>query len=119
MLFLQRVFGHFPPEAPLLGLTTNLFRRRWDSLLLALGFPAGAFTPAGMRGGGAVAFFRQHRDIPSLMWQMRVGDQSTLAHYLQEVTAQISLVHEAPLTRAKVRSAAAMYEVILAMNPAT
>ena len=65
--------------------------------------------------------FRAHNDISLLMWQMRVKDQNTLGHYLQEVTTLTSLTELPSATREKIRVASALYEIMLApaTSPAT
>ena len=78
--YLEAAFGHMNPRAALLDLSTHLFRKPWGALTSAAGLRRNTFTPGGMRGGGAVSFFRACRGIALLMWQMRVDDQSTLAH---------------------------------------
>ena len=111
--YLEATFGHMDPHAALLDLSTRLFRKRWDALTSAFGLHRNTFTPGGMRGGGAVSFFRASRDIALLMWQMRVKGQSTLAHYLQETSTQTSLLDLSPEVCNRVRSAALMYEHVL------
>ena len=60
-------------------------------LLSALGLDLSPYTPAGLRGGGAVAEYARNPDIASLMWRMRLESSGTLASYLQEVSAATHL----------------------------
>ena len=119
--FVNDVFGDFGPDERLLDIAASTFRRRWDLLTNALGLERDTFIPGGLRGGGAVAHFRAHNDISLLMWQMRVKDQNTLGHYLQEVTTLTSLTELPSATREKIRVASALYEIMLApaTSPAT
>ena len=68
-----------------------MFRSRFDAALRALGIPKGFYTPGGMRGGGAVAQFCLRQDIDFLMWKMRLQSKRSLEHYLQEVSATVTI----------------------------
>jgi len=114
--FISAIFGDLAPSARLIQITTGTFRRRWDRLALTLRLEHGTFTPGGLRGGGAIAHFRTHRDISLLMWQMRVRDQSTLSHYLQEATALTTMVDLPACAREAIRVAASLYEVSLSRH---
>ncbi len=76
------------PSTPLWPHSANIFRRRWDSILRELRLLHLGLTPASLRGGGAVAEYRRNPDVASLQRRMRIADQKTLAHYLQEVAAR-------------------------------
>ncbi|CAE8581541.1 unnamed protein product [Polarella glacialis] len=69
----------------------SAYRRRFDKLLSLVGVTR-YYTPGGLRGGGAVRDFVINGDIANLMWKMRIRSQSTLAHYLQEVVTEQSLL---------------------------
>ena len=119
--FVEAIFGDLAPGDRLLDVAAATFRRRWDHLTAALGIERTTYVPGGLRGGGAVAHFRAHHDIHLLMWQMRVKDQNTLAHYLQETTTLTSLLELNPAARDRIRVASSLYEVMLrsALAPAS
>ena len=108
--FIEAVLAELPPEARLFHLSGAAFRRRWDSLLNALQIPPGTYTPAGLRGGGAIAHYQQGMPISELQWRMRLQGQDSLRHYLQEVTCEISLASLHLGARRRILSAAQFYE---------
>ena len=88
----EAAFGHLSSDEKLYPFAASTFRDRWDRIIVALKIPDRLlFAPGGLRGGGAVAAYLNDEGIDNLMWKMRVRDQVTLAHYLQEVTAISSL----------------------------
>ena len=89
---LVAAFGSLQDEDLLYPMSPATYRSRWDTLLRALHVPRSlALTPGGLRGGGAVDMYLADRPIADIMWRMRLRDQSSLAHYLQEVAAVSSL----------------------------
>ena len=112
--FLSAVFGGLSPEERLYPLSGSAYRRRWDALLKALGLPAHLhLTPGGLRGGGAVSAFHQNPSIELLLWRMRLKSQTTLAHYLQEVGAAVSLLGLTEPVRERLRALNRLYEPAL------
>ena len=89
--FVSAVFSGRPRSERLWPASAVAFRRRWDRLLSVLGIPSRLYTPGGLRGGGAVRHFELHRDLPRLMWDMRLQNVTTLNHYLQEVVSSTSI----------------------------
>ena len=88
----QLVYGASRSDEPLYAAAPSTFRRRWDAILKALGIPVSLqFTPASLRGGGAVHKYRAGATITDVMWALRLKHVDTLQHYLQEVTASLSL----------------------------
>jgi hypothetical protein len=87
--FVAKVFGKLDRDEKLYGASDSAFRRRWDYVLKVLGVPQSArVTPGGIRGGGAIAAYRRGVPIADIMWRMRLRQQKTLEHYLQELAAE-------------------------------
>ena len=107
---LHLVFLHTSKDEQLFFGSPHVYRQRWDFLLKLLQVPRELkVTPGGLRGGGAVCWYRRGGSIADLLWAMRLKQIATLESYLQEVSA-ISLLtdlsHEA---RRAVRCAASLY----------
>jgi len=95
---------------PLFPGSAQNYRRRWDFLLRCLQVAKELqITPGGLRGGGAVSFYRRGGNITDLLWSMRLRHLSTLESYLQEVGAISLLTDLPPESRHAVRSAAACF----------
>ena len=89
---LTRALGDPPDGAALYPFSASTYRARWDALLRALAVPISLrLTPGGLRGGGAVSMYIADTPIDNILWRMRIKDQTTLGHYLQEVAAISSL----------------------------
>ena len=88
----------------------QVYRQRWNFLLKLLHIDSSLrITPGGLRGGGAVAWYRRGGGISDLLWAMRLKNISTLESYLQEVSA-ISLLTDLSFdARHSLRCAAALY----------
>ena len=111
---LERVFKNLTPDEALFPGSPAAFRRRRDSLLEALLVPKSLqLTPAGLRGGGAVADYHRGTDLASLQWRMRIRHQVTLEAYLQEVAAENLLLRLPELCTARVKSAAILCDHLL------
>ena len=96
-----------------------MFRNRWDKILSALSIPPRfKLTPGSLRGGGAVAAYREGRAISDIQWSMRLQNQSTLAFYLQEVSAESVLPRLSSEARFSVQSAVAVLSFLLRFLPA-
>lgn len=89
--FLSHVFSELGPEDKLFPFSASTFRNRWDSILARIGLPPKMFLPGGLRGGGAVSYYFDGAAIADLLWKMRIKHAQTLTHYLQEVSAAVSL----------------------------
>ena len=75
-----------------------------------------ALTAASLRAGGAVTAYRANEEIAKLMWSMRLKNYDTLQHYLQEVGAA-SIFMELPREcRARVETAALMFDFLLGFS---
>ena len=86
--FLSRLLGRLPLEEKIFAATASTFRRRWETILQALGVPRYTkLTPGGLHGGGAVFLYQMNTPIHDLLWRMRLRSQATLESYLQEVAA--------------------------------
>ena len=110
----EAVFASFNGGDRLFAATPSTYRRRWDSLLKALDVPGSlAFTPGSLRGGGAVHRYRSGGSVTDIMWLLRVKHVDTLQHYLQEVTASLSLASLPPGSKQKVQASAAMFPFII------
>ena len=95
------------------------FRRRWDDVMKAIGVPvSGALglTPGSLRGGGAVALFETTGDLALVQWRLRLENQQTLCHYLQEVVAQQVWVQLSDKTKKLVVRAAREAQGLLASS---
>ena len=87
-----------------------MYRKRWDYLLKLLQVPSEInITPGGLRGGGAVAFYRRGGSIADLTWVMRLRQMSTLESYLQEVAALSFLKELSSHSLASIRAAASLF----------
>ena len=96
-----------------------MYRKRWDSLLRALGIPAHfRLTPGGLRGGGAVSAYRRGDPVSAIQWRMRLQHLGTLAFYLQEVSALSVIPQLHPTVRSKVSAAASLFPFLVAFRPA-
>jgi hypothetical protein len=79
------IFESLLDDEPLFPGSPQMFRRRWDFILKLLHIPASAgITPACVRGGGCCYAFSSGASISDLLWRMRIRQQDTLGHYLQE-----------------------------------
>jgi len=94
-LALEQIFSPLSKDEPLYPFSHATFRNRWDLCMRRLGIPNRMFTPGGLRGGGAVAAHLNGVHISDILWRMRLKHQTTLEHYLQEVSAAVSL-HSLP-----------------------
>lgn len=91
--FLAFHLGHVHPDLLVFGGSPNVFRTRWNKLLLGLRVPTAAgMTPAGLRAGGTVHLYRHGMPIADILWALRLKNIETLQHYLQEVATQITMV---------------------------
>ena len=88
---LQKIFCDLHPTETLYPFSHATFRSRWDLCMRKLGVPLRMFTPGGLRGGGAVSAYLNGAHIEDVLWRMRLKHQTTLEHYLQEVSAAVSL----------------------------
>ena len=87
--FVEKVWGSLRSSEPLFPGSPGVYRRRWDKRLAALEIPSRfKLTPGCLRGGGAVAACRRKMPVADIQWTMRLQNQSTLAYYLQEVSAE-------------------------------
>lgn len=87
--FLSTVWQEFDPKSKLYPSSPSNFRRRWNTLLRALGVQVWhRLTPGSLRGGGCVAAHRKGLAIQDLLWRMRLQHTKTLCYYLQETTAE-------------------------------
>eukprot|EP00438_Fugacium_kawagutii_P014015 Skav204090 [mRNA] locus=scaffold3129:371114:378324:+ [translate_table: standard] len=112
--FLEKSLGSLAPSLSLFPFSAAAFRARWDQLLDELLLPkTGRPTPASIRGGGAILAYQRGEPIQDIMWRMRVTNQRTLEHYLQEMAAD-AVLSRLPLTcKSKIRSAAALFQILL------
>eukprot|EP00438_Fugacium_kawagutii_P016442 Skav207232 [mRNA] locus=scaffold523:28411:29004:+ [translate_table: standard] len=89
------------------------FRRRWEHILRLLRVPEDVrLTPGGLRGGGAVNFYRAGGGIADLLWRMRLKQIATLESYLQEVGAISILTDLTAEARFSISSASRMFRVL-------
>jgi len=61
------------------------FRKQWQTIMKELNLHDYSLTPACLRGGGAVQRYLNGHSVADIQWTMRIKDQTTLRHYLQEV----------------------------------
>lgn len=108
------VYGSAAADESLYGATASTYRRRWDAILKTLGVPVSLqFTPASLRGGGAVHKYRAGAGVMDVMRALRLKRVDTLQHYLQEVTASLSLATLPDNCEQNVRASAALFPVSL------
>ena len=94
--FVEKIYGHLPPQEVLFPGSISAYRRRWNAVLSHLGVPCmqkdrGA-TPATLRGSGATHMYLQCEDLSRIQWRGRWSQLKTVEHYIQEVAAQ-TLMH--------------------------
>ena len=107
---LSSALGDLHDTERLYPFTAATYRSRWDTLLRAFKVPASLrLTPGGLRGGGAVALYLEETPISEILWRMRLQSQTTLAHYLQEVSALSTLRSLPPCSRDAIVSADALF----------
>eukprot|EP00438_Fugacium_kawagutii_P006451 Skav204515 [mRNA] locus=scaffold3201:99100:106360:+ [translate_table: standard] len=115
LVFLEALFGNLDGSQRLFPASAHTFRRRWDRLLGALQIDSSIrLTPGGLRGGGAIAAFQHGLDVSTLMWRMRLRNQTTLESYLQEVVANTIMSDLSSESRATVKAAASLAPFYLA-----
>ena len=114
--FLESVFKHVPLTDSLYVQSPSTFRVRWDALLNVIGVPRGLYTPACLRGGGAVAAYLSDTPIADIMWRMRIRNASTLEHYLQEVAATTSLANLPDIVKHRISKLSSLYQPALTIN---
>ena len=90
MRVLENYVKHLSPEDRLFPLSEATFSKRFDQILTALGIP-GAFTPAGLRAGGATEEWLRFRDFSTLRLRGRWMIARTLEHYVQEAVAALNM----------------------------
>ena len=111
---LEKTFAGSAPGLSLLCGGARRFRAGWDALLEAFGVPASlGLVPGGIRGGGAIAAYRRGAHIEDIRWRMRIGDQKTLAHYLQEAMAMEVMPKLSQDTRDKIQAGAKLAQTLL------
>ena len=112
---LSRIFVKLPMTSLLFDTTPYQYRKRWDAILLTLGFDGSSgLTPGGLRGGSAVFHYRKGKPINDLLWLLRLRSQTTLESYLQEV-ASLNVLAKLPETmRKSVFATAAIFDYLAA-----
>ena len=117
--FIDRTWGPLKRSEPLFPGSPGVFRRRWDKLLSVLEVPpVFKLTPGCLRGGGAVAAYRKKRPVADIQWTIRLQNQTTLAYYLQEVSAESVLPKLSVQARRNVQTASALLPYLLRHSPA-
>ena len=114
--YLDFAFGQLASGTKLYPGSHSSYRRRWDVILNFLKVPVSAgLTPASLRGGGAIAAYRNDEEIAKLLWKMRLRNIDTLQHYLQEVGA-VSCFAELPsVSKGRIQDAALLFDLLLGM----
>ena len=117
--FFLRTWSSLKKGDKLFGGSPWMYRKRWDSLLRALGIPADfKLTPGGLRGGGAVSAYRRGDPVSEIQWRMRLQHLGTLAFYLQEVSALLSSLSCIRLHEARFRPRHLFSLFLVAFRPA-
>eukprot|EP00971_Amphidinium_carterae_P052686 1037030-Amphidinium_carterae.1 len=80
---LQLVFGNDPERTPLMPGGLPQFTKRFHELKAMLGITGSPWSPASLRGGGAVEYARSSLNIQYLQWKGRWSNPRTMVHYLQ------------------------------------
>lgn len=107
---LEKAYCHVCKDEHLFHGSPQVYRQRWDFLLNLLKIPKELkVTPGGLRGGGAVSWYRRGGSIPDLLWIMRLKQIATLESYLQEVSAISLLTDLSPGARHAIRCAASLF----------
>ena len=110
---LQKTFEHSSRDEQLFHGSPHVYRQRWDFLLKLLGVQKELrVTPGGLRGGGAVSWYRRGGSISDLLWAMRLKQISTLESYLQEVSAISLLTDLSYEARHAIRCAASLFRCL-------
>ena len=103
--YLERILQNLGVDDSISPFIPTDVSRRLGKVLESLALESRQFTLGGLRGGGAVAHYRRHKDIATLMWQMRLTNQATLYHYLQEANTSASLHDMSPQSRTAIQAA--------------
>lgn len=112
--FLEKTFAPLDPALALFPLSAAAFRSRWEAILDDLAMPKMLRpTPASIRGGGAIAAYQRGEPIQDIMWRMRVLNQSTLEHYLQEMAADTIMSRLPELCKHRIKSAALLFSLLV------
>eukprot|EP00435_Cladocopium_sp_Y103_P068061 s363_g31.t1 len=88
----------------------QFYRQRWNYLLKLLKVSEDLrITPGGLRGGGAVCWYRKDGSISDLLWAMRLKNISTLESSLLAVSAISLLTDLSYEARHAIRCAASLF----------
>eukprot|EP00971_Amphidinium_carterae_P128338 2542477-Amphidinium_carterae.1 len=80
---LTDVFGSDSARTPLMPGGLTQFTKRFYQLKNMLGIGSSPWSPASLRGGGAVEYARSTQNITYLQWKGRWANPRTMVHYLQ------------------------------------
>ena len=95
------------------GIKTITFVCAGTPLHSFFGLTKDLFTPGGLRGGGAVHSYLQGRPISDIQWDLRLANQTTLTHYIQETAAINSLVGLDEVCRERLRLCSRFYPLMI------
>eukprot|EP00971_Amphidinium_carterae_P031131 612660-Amphidinium_carterae.1 len=107
------VFQGDRPRTPLMPGGLTQLTRRFYQLLSLLGIDKSPWSPASLRGGGAVEFARSTHNIPYLQWKGRWANPRTMVHYLQTALGAQSYAQISPEAQRRVLSLARLAPDIL------
>ena len=114
ILLLESVSRGMPSRQHLVPDGVLGLHRRFNHLLAALGAHRLPFSPASLRGGGAVHMLRGHgASLTEIMFAGRWESVRTVSRYLQEGLAAYAVSHLDAVTAAHVSLAAALLQDIL------
>ena len=107
---LRLIYLNYPTASVLFHGSSHQFRRRWDFMVNSYGIGAPLrLTPGGLRGGAAVAAYREGRHVNEILWALRLKNLSTLESYLQEVASLTFLNSLSEDSRLRLRSASSLF----------
>ena len=78
-------------RSQVIPMTQAQFAHHFETLLNVVSKPPLPYTPASLRGGGAIYHFNKNRSLSELMFAGRWDSMKTLSHYMQEGLATSAL----------------------------
>eukprot|EP00971_Amphidinium_carterae_P329338 6461706-Amphidinium_carterae.1 len=97
------------------GLTQ--FTKRFYQCKEFLGVASSPWSPASLRGGGAVEYARSTQNIAYLQWKGRWSNPCTMVHYLQTSLGAHSYARVAPEAQVRIQRLACLAPTILSPPP--
>ena len=84
---LPSALSQWSPDGPIIDSSLQVFRARFQQLVVVLGLEEGTFLPYGLRRGGATFHWQTCQNFEATMIMGRWADQKTCRIYLDEARA--------------------------------